>query len=70
MPCNQMFRKSKVQSKNAFLRYLNICKEKGFIIGVGEKLIIKNGRGFGHKPRLMMVYHVTAKGTLFLELVK
>ncbi|KKN76263.1 hypothetical protein LCGC14_0372890 [marine sediment metagenome] len=67
---NQMFRESKVQLKNASLRYFNICKDKGFIIGKEESLLINNGRGINKRPVLLMVYHVTAKGALFLELVK
>ena len=67
---NQMFRESKVQYKNASLRYFNICKDKGFIVGKEEHLKIKNGRGYNKRPILLMVYSVTAKGALFLELVK
>lgn len=67
---NQIFRESRIRFKLSALRYLNICKDKGFIVGKEEPLLIKNGRGDNKRPVLLMVYHVTAKGALFLELVK
>ena len=67
---NQIFRESRMSFKNAFLKYLKFCKDKEFVYCVEQGLIIPNGRGFTKKPKLLMVYHITGKGTQFLELVK
>jgi len=66
---NHMFKESNVRFKNASLKYSNICREKGFIVGKIEQIRIPVGRGIS-RPRSLMVYHVTARGALFLELVK
>ena len=66
---NQIFKESKMSFKSAFLRYLKFCKDKEFVYCVKQGLIIPNGRGFTKKPKMLMVYHVTGKGTQFLELV-
>jgi len=67
---NQIFQESRIEFKNAFLKYLKFCKDKEFVYWVEQGLIIPNGRGLTKKPKLLMVYHLTQKGKLFLELVK
>jgi len=67
---NKIFSESRIEFKNAFLKYLKFCKDKEFVYCVEQGLIVPNGRGFTKKPKLLMVYHVTGKGTQFLELVR
>ena len=67
---NKIFSESRTSFKNSFLKYLKFCKDKEFVYCVEQGLIIPNGRGFTKKPKLLMVYHITGKGTQFLELVR
>lgn len=66
---SQICRVSKIRLRNAVLRYLNFCKEKGFVKGTEESLKLKDGRGISRQFKLITVYHVTEKGKLFMELV-
>jgi len=67
---SQICRVSKIRLRSAVLRYLNICKEKEFVIGIETSLKIRDGRGISRQLKPITVYHVTEKGKLFMELVK
>jgi len=66
----QIFRVTRIRLSTSVLRYLNYCKEKGFVTGVEQLMKIPNGRGFSTKAKYFTIYSVSEKGKLFLELVK
>jgi len=67
---SQICRVSRMRFRNAVLRYLNYCKEKEFVVGIDTSLKLRDGRGISRQFKSVMVYHVTEKGKLFMELVK
>lgn len=66
---SQICRVSKIKFRNAVLKYLNFCKEKGLVESNEELLLLPNGRGVSKKVHYYTVYTVSDKGRIFLELV-
>lgn len=65
----QMCRESRIKFRKANLKYLKYCRDKGLVDGVETELKIRIGRGYSRKARGIMVYSLSEKGKLFLELV-
>jgi len=62
----EVYHKSNIRFKKSFIKYLNYCKEKGFVIGTPG---ISQRASRGQNQRVVY-YTITEKGKLFLELVQ
>ena len=62
----EIYHKSNIRFKKSFIKYLNYCKEKGFIIGT-PGINQRASRGQNQK---VVYYTITEKGLKFLELVQ
>lgn len=65
-----MCKESRIKFRNANLKYLKYCKDKGLVYGEERLLKIPNGRGFSKKAKYFTVYSITLKGQMVLEWLK
>lgn len=67
---SEMCRASRIKFRNANVKYLKYCKDKGLVCGVDTLLKIPNGRGYSKKEKSFVVYSITIKGSMILEWLK